>query len=90
MFTPNFDLPAPPESCHPAPKVPSGIPWAEFLRRVWDLDALRCESCGGRLHPVALVRDLAEAECTKFLSSLSPLVGHGPASWFMHKPLLHV
>ena len=54
--------PVPPESCHPAPKVPSRIPWAELLRRVWDLDALRCESCGGRLHPVALVRDLAEAE----------------------------
>ena len=49
-------------SCHPVPKAPARFPWAELLRRVFDLDALRCQRCGGRLHPVALVRDLAEAE----------------------------
>jgi hypothetical protein len=51
-----------PESCHPTTKVPTRIPWAELLRRVFDLDGLRCERCGGRLRPVAVVLDLAEAE----------------------------
>src|SRR5208282_1119476 len=43
-------MPAPPpaQSCHPTSKAPSRIPWAELLRRVWDLDALRCERCGAR------------------------------------------
>ena len=38
------------------------MPWAELLRRVWHIEALRCEHCGGRLRPVAVVQDLAEAE----------------------------
>ena len=57
-------MPAPAErqSCHLAQSAPTRIPWAELLRRVWDLDALRCERCGGRMKPVALIQDLAEAE----------------------------
>ena len=57
-------MPAPAErqSCHLAKSAPTRIPWAELLRRVWDLDALRCERCGGRMRPVALIQDLAEAE----------------------------
>jgi hypothetical protein len=57
-------MPAPPpsQSCHPARSAPTRVPWAELLRRVWHIDALHCEHCGGRLRPVALVQDLAEAE----------------------------
>ena len=51
----------PPQNCHPTSKAPTRIPWAELLRRV-DLDGLRCERCGGRLRPVAVVLDLAAAE----------------------------
>jgi hypothetical protein len=55
--------PAPPQSCHPAAKsAPTRVPWAELLRRVWHIEAERCDRCGGRLRPVALVQDLAEAE----------------------------
>ncbi len=54
--------PVPHESCHPKSSVPTRVPWAELLRRVWHIDALRCDRCGGRLRPVALVQDLAEAE----------------------------
>ncbi len=57
-------VPAPPlpERCHPTSKAPTRVRWAELLRRVFDLDGLRCERCGGRMRPVALVTDPAEAE----------------------------
>ena len=32
----------------------SRIPWAELLKRVYDVDALAC-SCGGRLRFIALI-----------------------------------
>jgi hypothetical protein len=54
--------PAPRQSCHSSPtKPPTRLPWAELLRRVWDLDALRC-ACGGRMQPIALIQDPDEAE----------------------------
>jgi hypothetical protein len=54
--------PAPSQSCHPAHSAPTRVPWAELLRRVWHIEALRCDRCGGRLRPIALIQDLAEAE----------------------------
>jgi hypothetical protein len=54
--------PAPRQSCHPTRSAPTRLPWAELLRRVWHLEAMRCERCGGRLRPVAIIQDLAEAE----------------------------
>jgi hypothetical protein len=54
--------PAPSQSCHPKSNASSRVPWAELLRRVWHIEALRCEHCGGRLRPVALIQDPAEAE----------------------------
>ncbi len=42
--------------------VATRVPWAELLRRVWHLEALRCERRGGRLRPVALIQDPAAAE----------------------------
>jgi len=53
---------APREGCHPKSSAPTRVRWADLLRRVWHIDALRCDRCGGRLRPVALVQDLAEAE----------------------------
>jgi hypothetical protein len=62
--------PARPRACHapPRPTAPTRIPWAELLRRVFAFDALRCERCGGRLRPVAVVLDTAEAE--RYLRSI--------------------
>ena len=55
--------PAPSQSCHPVDKsAPTRVPWAEILRRVWHLEALRCDRCAGRLRPVAIVQNPAEAE----------------------------
>ena len=65
-----------PESCHPASSAPTRLPWAELLRRVWDLDGLRCDRCGGRLRPVALVLDPAEAErYLRQIGQFTPLPG---------------
>jgi hypothetical protein len=54
--------PATPNGCHPTRGTLTRVPWAELLRRVWHVEALRCEHCGGRLRPVALIQDPAEAE----------------------------
>ncbi len=66
-------LAEPASAAAPAAKVPTRVPWAELLRRVWDLDSLRCEhgasrgqaarrACGGRMQPVATIQDPVEAE----------------------------
>ena len=31
------------------------IPWADLLKRVYDLDALACPKCGGRLKMISLI-----------------------------------
>jgi len=38
-----------------AAAAPSWIPWAELLRRVFSVDALRCVRCGGRLEMIGVV-----------------------------------
>jgi hypothetical protein len=58
-----MSAPAPPQSCHPSVKgAPTRMRWADLLQRVWHIEALRCDRCGERVRPVALVQDLAEAE----------------------------
>ncbi len=32
----------------------SEIPWGELLKRIYNVDALACSSCGGRLRYIAL------------------------------------
>jgi hypothetical protein len=54
----NVALPPPPE---PALDLSSRIPWAELLKRVYDVDALACR-CGGRLRFIALILDERVAE----------------------------
>ncbi len=56
------DVVEPASATAPVAGVPTRVPWAELLRRVWDLDSLRCERCGQRMQPVAIVQDPAEAE----------------------------
>ncbi len=29
--------------------------WAILLKRVWDIDALRCHSCGGRMKAISVI-----------------------------------
>ncbi|MEW5855757.1 MAG: transposase, partial [Myxococcota bacterium] len=43
------------------PAYKQRIPWAELLRRTFDVDALECPRCGGRLRVVTVVKDPAEA-----------------------------
>ena len=36
--------------------------WATLLQRVWDVDALKCEGCGGRMRFIAVIKDRAVIE----------------------------
>jgi len=36
--------------------------WATLLKRVWDVDALKCEGCGGRMRFIAVIKDRAVIE----------------------------
>ncbi len=34
--------------------------WAELLKRVWRIDALKCPKCDGRMTALAVVEDASE------------------------------
>ena len=40
-------------------RVPSRIPWAELLSRVFKVDVLKCEHCGGRMTVLAFLTERA-------------------------------
>ncbi len=40
-----------------APTRPARMAWADLLRRVWNIDALRCGACSGRMLVVGVVKD---------------------------------
>jgi Putative transposase/Transposase zinc-binding domain len=42
------------------PVRPRRLPWADLLRRTWEIDVLQCTFCGGRMKVVAVVTDRAE------------------------------
>jgi Putative transposase len=44
------------------------IPWAELLRRTWSIDVLTCQTCGGRMRLIALVK--TEATIKKILGAM--------------------
>ena len=57
--------------------------WATLLQRVWGVDALKCEGCGGRMKFIAVIKDRAvierilkhlgeEAEETRFARARDP------------------
>jgi hypothetical protein len=68
---------------NPAPLRQRRLPWAELLRRVFDLDALRCDRCGARMRILAAIEqpDVARAilECLG-LSSRAPPLSPAPPS----------
>ncbi len=47
---------------HPDHVTPTASPvkWAELLKRVWGIDALKCPKCDGRMTALAVVEDAAE------------------------------
>ena len=50
--------PDPATSSRPvAPKRPARMAWSDLLKRVWDIDALRCLRCQGRMLVVGVVKD---------------------------------
>ena len=73
------------ERCAPgrAPLRERRLPWAKLLRRVFDLDALRCDRCGGRMRILAAIEqpEVARAilECLG-LSSRAPPLSAAPPS----------
>ena len=40
-----------------APKRPAQMKWADLLKRVFNIDGLRCTYCGGRLRVIAAIHD---------------------------------
>ena len=63
------------------------IAWAELLKRVFEVDALRCPGCGGRMRLLAAITELDVArrilECLSLSSPAPPLAlasvpGPGP------------
>jgi hypothetical protein len=65
------------------------IPWSDLLKRVFDIDALRCVRCGGRLRFVSVIMDQAVAR--KILKSLSlpcepPVVARARAPTLFEDP----
>ena len=43
-------------------KAPTRIPWAELLERVFRIDVLRCERCGGRMTLIAFLTERASVK----------------------------
>lgn len=43
------------------PPVHHAVPWAELLKRVWGVDALKCGRCGQQMRAVALIKDPVQA-----------------------------
>ena len=43
-------------------KAPTRIPWAELLERVFRIDVLRCERCGGRMTVLAFLTERASVK----------------------------
>jgi len=43
-------------------KTPTRIPWAELLERVFRIDVLRCERCGGRMTLIAFLTERASVK----------------------------
>ncbi len=50
-------LPEPPSMAGPEPIAPRRLAWAELLQRVFEVDALRCPKCGGRMRVLSAITD---------------------------------
>ena len=47
---PARDEPSQPRCCHPR-----NYTWAELMKRVWGVDVLQCDRCGGRMRILAAI-----------------------------------
>jgi hypothetical protein len=61
-------------------------PWADLLKRTFDVDVLLCGRCGGRMKLIAMVTD--PKSVTRYLASIGELVevpdrsqSRGPPYW---------
>lgn len=57
------------------PRHPRNYGWAELMRRVWDVDVLACQACGGRMKLIAAI--VHPATLKKLLGALG-LPTEGP------------
>jgi hypothetical protein len=54
---PQVQLDLPPNGAEPDPmRNKGGVDWASLLRRVYDIDALKC-TCGGRIRIISVIED---------------------------------
>lgn len=73
--TPDTDLqPLSPPQPAPSPRRgPYRLPWATLLRRVFAIDVLTCDRCGGKRRLIALIdKDSAIKKICKMLQDASP------------------
>lgn len=65
---------------HPTTSFTHRLPWAELLQRVFELDALRCPRCGGRMRVLAAITDAETArrilKCLSLPARAPPLRPH--------------
>ncbi len=54
---PEYEAPRAADARHAARKPSRGATLATLLRRVWDLDVLRCPACDGRMRMIAAIED---------------------------------
>ena len=62
------------------------IPWAKLLQRVFEVDALRCPRCGGRMRVLAAITDPMVAarilRCLALPSRAPPLAIYGDGAGY--------
>ena len=73
------------------PKVPTGRSlWAELLQRVFEVDALRCPRCGGRMRVLAAITEVDVARrilaCLNLPTRAPPLARSGPGERARGRP----
>jgi hypothetical protein len=81
----------------PAKSHPRNYSWAELMKRVWDVDVLKCDRCGGRMRilcaiktPEAIVKTFSIVRACLPVSGAEKL-GHygGPNGATIWNKILH-
>ena len=76
--------PKPALHSHGLPVVPPRptrhrVPWSDLLKRVWNLDALRCAACGKTMVALAVIQETAEiARYLAHAGLTAPKLSSGP------------
>src|SRR5437763_10131621 len=74
-----------PPATTPAARARSRVPWAELLSRVFTVDVLKCENCGGRMTVLAF---LTERAVVKILEHLGLPATGPPKTYRPRIPLI--